>query len=1500
MATIVLAAVGGAVGASFGGAVLGMSGAVVGRAVGATLGRVIDQRLMGAGSQVVETGRVDRLRLTGAAEGAPIPRVWGRVRLGGQVIWATRFAESSQQRRVGGKGGPKVREFSYTVSLAIALCEGEIVGVGRIWADGAELVRDRLDLRVYRGDEAQAPDPKIVAVEGAGHAPAYRGIAYVVIEDLDLGLFGNRVPQFSFEVFRSAEGAEVPDLMQGVRAVALIPGTGEFVLSTEPVAAGHADSATSLPALPGPLMPALAAAMEGGRPSNVNTGSGQSDLETALDQLTTELPNCSSVLLVVSWFGSDLRASACELRPKVENAEDAPWRDWSVCGLDRSEAVQVPMEDGRAVYGGTPSDMSVLQAIAALRAHGQEVVFYPFVLMEQLAGNTLPDPWSGGTGQPVLPWRGRITASVAPGRSGTPDRTAAAEAEVAAFFGDVQPGHFALSDDEVLYTGPAEDWGYRRFILHYAWLAKLAGGVDAFCVGSELRGLTQLRGAGDSFPAVAALRQLAADVRAILGPEVKISYAADWSEYFGYQSPEGGRYFHLDPFWADENVDFIGIDNYMPMSDWREGDQHLDAGRASSIHDLGYLMDNVEGGEGYDWYYASEGDRAAQIRTPISDGWGGPDETRLHARHAPGAGLAAFPLAQRQEAMLFHCRVRLPVAPSEGRLFGLGTAAAGLWAGLRDGGATLRLRAGGGGVGAGAGRAVLDYPTAYLPMDGELHDILCEVVPGAPGRVRLWVDRGLKGEAVTPDGAGLAGGVWADDGAGLYLAAGGDAPAGEPVAAWPAPAEAGDLTAWEGSFDAVWRPEPWVFQYKALRAWWAHHHHDRPEGVRTTTASPWQPQSKPVWFTELGCAAVDKGTNAPNLFLDPKSSESQLPPFSTGRRDDLIQQQYHRAMIAWWSDPANNPVSASYGAPMVDMERAHVWAWDARPFPAFPALSEVWADGENWARGHWITGRTAAQPLSSVVAEVCRRAGLEAFDVSGLYGLVRGLDVASTEPARAVLQTLMLTYGFEAAERDGTLVFRMRGARPEALLEPGTLVARDGGEVEALRAAGPEVAGRVRVVHVAAEGDFEVRVAEAAFADDPGVTVAQSEVPLVLTGAEAQGVAERWLAEAQVARESLRLSLPPSTTLGAGDVFALAADAGERLWRIDRVDSLGALEVEAVRVEPSVYLPAEQPGDGPRQRPFATAAPLLPVFLDLPLMEEGQQPHAPHVAITGGAWSGPAAVFDALEGEDFRLNRLVEGRAAIGVTQTELLRAAPGRWDRGAALRVRMLQAGLRSASEAAVLAGANAMAIGDGSAGGWEIFQFRDADLVGPGLWDLSSRLRGQLGSEAEMPDVWPAGSLVVLLDPALVQLEMASASRGLPRRWRIGPADRPYGDPAYVELTASFEGRGLRPYAPAHLRAKRSADGAVEVGWVRRSRIDGESWAGFDVPIGEAEEAYLVQVLSGDGPVRETILSSAAWSYTAAEQAADGVQIPFRIAVAQLSQSYGPGPFTEVTIHD
>jgi len=1320
MATVVLSAAGAAIGGSLGGTFLGLSSVAIGRAVGATLGRVVDQRLMGQGSDVVEHGKVDRFRLSSSGEGSAISQLYGRMRLGGQVIWASDFLETVATSGGSGKGAPKTpetRTFSYSVSLALAVCEGEITRIGRVWADGEEIAINDLNVRVYNGSQDQLPDPLMEAIEGQGLVPAYRGTAYVVIENLALADFGNRVPQLSFEVIRpeqSGQDGASDEMTRAVRAVALMPGTGEYALATTPV--NYVDGA------------------RGRWSANVNTPAGQTDFAVSLDSLKDDLPNCEAASLIVSWFGDDLRCGVCQLKPKVERkdieGENMPWR---VSGVDRAGADQIAELDERPVYGGTPSDASVIEAIQSMNAAGKAVMFYPFVLMDQQEGNTLPNPYDPTGTQPHLPWRGRITLSVAPGIAGSPDRTAAADDEVAAFFGSARASDFDLNPQPtnffvnfgntpgelVGYNGP-DEWSLSRFILHNAALCAVAGGVDAFCIGSEFRGLTQIRGAGDAFVVVQKLRDLAAEVRAILGPDTKISYAADWTEYFGHQPQDGAgdRYFHLDPLWADPNIDFVGIDNYMPLSDWREGNDHSDADWGS-IYNLDYLRANIAGGEGYDWFYHSTEAGAAQIRTPITD----------------------------------------------------------------------------------------------------------------------------------------------------------------------------------GGYD-----EPWVFRFKDIRNWWQNAHFERVNGVRSETATAWEPGSKPVWFTELGCAAVDKGTNEPNKFLDQKSSESSLPKYSNGARDDLIQKQYLRAMNSYWSDPANNPQAVLYDGPMVDMSRAFVWAWDARPYPFFPNTLSVWSDGENYPRGHWINGRTSARTLASVVGELCDRAGLTAYDTGGLHGYVRGYQVEDVSSVRSALQPLMLRFAFDAIERDGVLKFVMRTGRDatEVLPEKLTISSDLEGRLEQSRESEADLAGRVRLRFVQTDGDFDILSEEAILADDATHSVSTTDLPMALTRPEGRQVAERWLTEARISRESVRLALPPSLLgIGAGDVIEVTADGaeGSGLYRVDRVEHGEMQLLEAVRIEPEVYVPSELSDELAGVREFVPPVPLTSVFLDLPLLTGEEVEHVPYIAVTGTTWPGSVAVYQSPTDSGFFLNSVVSARASIGFTRSPLSRARAGVIDTGSALEVEMVYGALESTSDAALLNGANLVAIGDGTPDNWELFQFRDAELIAPGRYLLSYRLRGQLGSDAVGPAVWPEGAWIVLLNGAPSQIELSRNLRRVAQTYRVGPARRSYDDPSYEEFNHAFDGNGLRPYRPVHLRAVRNGTDH-EVSWIRRTRLDGDDWDLADVPLAEENESYLVRVRQGAAVVRETVVGTQSWTYDAAAQAADGLSGDFEVTVAQISARYGPGPFASLSV--
>lgn len=1315
MATILLSAVGAAAGGVLGGGAFGISSVVIGRAIGATLGRAIDQRLMGGGSDTVETGKIDRMRVLGAHEGGAISTVYGRMRVSGNVIWTSRFKEKSKTVEQGSKGGgPKAtsKQYSYCISIAVALCEGEIARVGRVWADGSIINKSDLNQSVYRGTKDQQPDPVMSAIEGEGTIPAYRGLAYVVIEGLDLSAYGNHVPQLTFEVIRhsrpeSVDSPLVADLVQGV---ALMPGSGEFALSAAPAYRS------------GALGEQVAA--------NVNNAEGRPDLLASLDALTGELPRCKATSLVVSWFGDDLRVGACKLAPKVEhggNGSDLAesllfggrrGATWSVSGLTREDADVVAHVDGAPVYGGTPSDGSVLDAISALKEAGQEVMFYPFILMEQLDGNALVDPYTGDVGQPALPWRGRMTTERAPGVVGTTDGTAAARAEVAAFMGTAGVNDFVVDGQSVTYEGPPEQ-SYRRFILHYAHLCAAAGGVDAFCIGSEMRGLTQIRDETAGFPVVTALQVLAEDVRAILGAETKIGYVADWTEYSGYQPQDGSGdlRFPLDGLWAHDAIDFVGIDNYMPISDWRDGNGHRDAG-AGAIYELDYLKGNIRGGEGYDWYYRDPQERDLQIRTDITDG---------------------------------------------------------------------------------------------------AHE------------------------------------------------------------------------------------EPWVFRYKDLWNWWGNPHHERVGGSRSETATPWVPQSKPIWFTELGCAAIDKGTNQPNKFLDPKSSESAMPHFSTGQRDDYIQMQYLRAYFEFFAQAENNPSSVLYDGAMVDMSRAFIWAWDARPWPDFPANLNVWSDGQNHVTGHWITGRTAIMPLGNVVAEICERAGVFDYEVDGLHGIVRGYSLAEFDTPRAALQPLMLAHGFDALERDGKIVFQLRSAAQDKAIPSWQFVDDQNTPViEQIRAPEPEVVGDVRIGYLEAEGEFVARIADARFPHDGARDVTQNDLPLALTEAEAKAIAERWLSEARVARDSVTVSVPPSRSdLRAGDLAVLTDALGdETLYRVDRVEDRGARRIEGTRVERQIYAPSEAVDTVGQVKPFVVPAPVTAQFMDLPLLKGDEVPHAPYLAVMASPWPGGVAAYGAPQDNDYILNTVIEAPSRMGVLKTALPKAASGVWQRGVALRVELRGAPLSTRSLEAVLNGANAAAIGDGSSAHWEVIQFAKAELVAPNTFELSGLLRGQAGTDAVMPDVWPAGSRFVALDGAPQQINLEPSARDLARHYRVGPSLRPYDDPSYTHTVAAFSGVGLRPYAPAHLRT-REISGAREVSWVRRTRVDGDSWSSVEVPLGEDVEQYVVRVVRNGVVLREDQTSTPHWTYAQAQQAQDGALAPYEIEVAQVSLRFGPGPFARIEIN-
>lgn len=400
-----------------------------------------------------------------------------------------------------------------------------------------------------------------------------------------------------------------------------------------------------------------------------------------LNELKMALPNIQWVSVVAAWFANSLDIANCYIRPGVDMGNlNQSQPSWSVAGYNCFTAHHITRQyynqaQDEINYGGSINDASVLQFLDLIRAQNLKSIFYPLIMVDLKA----------------KPWRGKMTG---------------AAKDVDSFF----------------------EQEYEPFILHYAMLVK--GRVQAFIIGSELVGLTAIHDEEYNFPFVDKLVLLAAKVKNILGQQVQVTYAADWSEYHsvkGYWRP-------LDKLWACEDIDFVGIDAYFPITN-----------STSSRITIDQIKAGWRSGEGWDY----------------------------------------------------------------------------------------------------------------------------------------WVDANKEQQP--------------------------------------------EKHQWN--------------QWKNIEYWWGSQH------WVGNSKTAWVPKQKPIWFTEFGFASIDKSSNTPNVFFDPKSQESALPKYSNGKVDYAIQRKALRATLETWqkSEVVQNIIC---------------WCWDARGIGWHG--SDYFADHAQWPCGHWIDGKIGA------------------------------------------------------------------------------------------------------------------------------------------------------------------------------------------------------------------------------------------------------------------------------------------------------------------------------------------------------------------------------------------------------------------------------------------------------------------------------------------------------------------------------------------------------------
>jgi hypothetical protein len=359
----------------------------------------------------------------------------------------------------------------------------------------------------------------------------------------------------------------------------------------------------------------------------------------------------------------------------------------------------------------------------------------------------------------------------------------------------------------------------------------------------------------------------------------------------------------------------------------------------------------------------------------------------------------------------------------------------------------------------------------------------------------------------------------------------------------------------------------------------------------------------------------------------------------------------------------------------------------------------------------------------------------------------------------------------------------------------------------------------------------------------------------------------------------------------AGDMVTPPGAGGA--WRVERIVSD---ETPHMVVRPRVmpergYLgAAESPVP---ETPQPTGAPFMAI-LDLPPLPGRETDDRPLAAVAAEPWR--AMEVQAGSDPDALSRRArVEAPATVGRLTAALASGVVGRWDGVNRLTVKLEGRAPQSRGEAAVLGGANVLAVQ--TEAGWELVAFRQATALGDGVWRLSGLLRALQGTETEMRAGAETGATVVMLDDTLTRLDFRRDERGLPLVFRAGQAGAAPGGAGTTSRIETCRGVHDRPWPPVHLNLRSDGDD-ITIRWTPRRRLYGDGWDG-DRSL-EPGLRFRLRFLDG-AVVRRTLeVEGSQAVYTQAERAVDfpGGLGTASVEVSPWGEAWGWGPATRLSM--
>lgn len=547
-----------------------------------------------------------------------------------------------------------------------------------------------------------------------------------------------------------------------------------------------------------------------------------------------------------------------------------------------------------------------------------------------------------------------------------------------------------------------------------------------------------------------------------------------------------------------------------------------------------------------------------------------------------------------------------------------------------------------------------------------------------------------------------------------------------------------------------------------------------------------------------------------------------------------------------------------------------------------------------------------SQSLSTVVTHICGQVGFSDLDVADVASInVKGYVRNNQMTARAAIEPLMQAYSVDAIESDGNLKFIRKS---NALLGP-VITADELG-------AGSKTSNAVDLVNLTRTQELELPVEVAVkYIDrdleyDAGQQYARRssnvlsegkvsiDVPVVMSATEALQLANTQLYRAWIQRDKVAFS----TTQKFGayeptDLVYVPFGSGNRLIRLtQKVEDGVQIQWEGVSDDLSIYAQVGSATGGLAggSQTTATYANILLYVFETPVLrdqDDGLQFTVVVGAANGSTWTGGDLYYAPAGTTAWVRIGTLPAPAVVGSLTSILSSVADpiyGVLDTTNTVTVRLTTGTLSSVTYDELIAGYNTAAIrrSDNSV---EVLGFQTATLIAPNTYTLSNLFR-RIRENSSYSGA-PIGAQFILLNPAQATLvPMQSYSLNQNFDFKAPSVGQSVSDASYTRVTLT--GMSKKPLSPVDVTGWRDASDNLTIQWTRRSRIGGSWVTGENGPLGEASEAYQIDILQGTNIKRTLTSNTNSVVYTAADQTTDfGSPQPVKVAVYQMSEMVGRG---------